>query len=77
MQADEQHARIILKHRLSAIAMMDIEIDDPDSRDAMLLLRVAGRDRHVGKEAESHGPIRLGMMPRRSRGGEGARELSA
>src|SRR5439155_23010118 len=68
VQADEELARIVLKAGLRAVAVVDVEIDDPDPLDRVFLLKITCGDGDVGEEAETHGALGFGMMAGRARG---------
>jgi len=60
------HAGIGPENLLRAVAVMDVEIDDRDALQAVPLLRMPRRDRHIVEEAETHGPRGLGMVAGRA-----------
>ena len=76
VEADEEDGRVVLEAGLRAVAVVDVEVDDRDAPDAVVALQVAGGDRDVGEEAESHRPVGLGVVARRADGGEGATRLA-
>lgn len=51
---------------LAAVAVMKVPIDNQDFFQAMFVPGIFGRQGDVIEQAESHGPIGFGMMPRRS-----------
>ena len=65
MERDEEDRVVAAEQFLGAVAVMDVEVDDGDSREPELLLGVPRRDRHVVDEAEAHRPPGERVVPRR------------
>src|SRR5215469_12625422 len=55
-----------LERRLSAIAVMDVEIDDGDPLEPMRLASPERADRDVIEKAKAHRAVGFGMVPRRT-----------
>ena len=70
---DEVNVRLILDQRLSAVAMMDIPVDDENALQSMFLARVVRGDGDVAEQAESHRAIVDSMMTGRPDGAKAAR----
>jgi hypothetical protein len=70
VQTDIQDRGILFKDVLGSIAMVDVPIEDGYLRQPVIALRVSCTNGNVIKEAETHGPVALGMMSRRSDGTE-------
>jgi len=70
---DEVDVGLILDQRLSAVAMVDVPVDDEDPLQTVLLARVVCGERDVPKEAESHRSIIDGVVSWRAHGGEAPR----
>ena len=62
---------------LGAIPVVNVEVDDRDFSYAMLLLQIPGGDGNIGEQAEPHGPVHLGVMPRAGGKPQSARLHSA
>lgn len=60
-----KHGRIEPEDVLGAVSVMDIPIDDQDPLHSILFLSVAGSNRRIVENAESHRPFARGMMTRR------------
>ena len=63
-KADHQHPRIVGKHFLGAITVMDIEVDNGYPLQAMHFHRMTGSDGHIVEEAKAHRLGRSCMMAR-------------
>jgi len=55
---------------------MHVPVDDQDPRQALLLLRVTGRDGDVVEQAEAHATLAAGVMPRRPHRAERVADLA-
>lgn len=66
----QEQAGIMLERGLGPVAMMNIKINDGDAGHAKRLTHTRSH-RHRGKQTETHGPVRLGVVARWSHGGEG------
>src|SRR6516225_5657878 len=64
-----------LESRLSAVAVMNIEIDDGDPVELVRRASVQRADGDVVEQTESHRTLGFGMMPRRAYGAEGVVRL--
>ena len=73
---DHQHARVVAKNILGAIAVVHIEVGHHHPLEPVLLERVGRAHRHVVEEAEPHGPAALGVMPGRPHAAEGVAHLA-
>jgi hypothetical protein len=71
MKTDVEHGGIVLKDVLCAVAMVDVPIEDCDLLCSMPLQGVTGSYCGIIEETESHRPVALCMMSRRSNGTEG------
>ena len=74
---DHQHARIVAKDILGAIAVVHIEVGHHHPLEAVLLERVGRAHRDVVEKAEPHGPPALGVMPGRPHAAEGVARLAS
>ena len=73
--ADEQHPRVVVEHRLGAVAVMRVEVEDPHP-----LAGVGERgsdDGDVRHQAETHRVRRRGVVARRPHGAERGGPLAA
>ena len=61
---------------LGAVAVMDVPVDDQDPTEPAGADEVLGRDGDVVEQAESHGPVALGVMAGRPDQGEGVADLA-
>ena len=71
MGAEEEDRGIAVEDVLRAVAVVHVPIDDEDAFDAVLLLRVAGRDGDVVEQAEAHAAAGIRMVsggPHRAEG---------
>ncbi len=62
---------IVVKGVLCPVSMVKVPVHHENSFHLMFLDGVHGADGHIVKEAESRGPVGLGMVPGRSHEGEG------
>jgi hypothetical protein len=76
VDAEIQNARVLIKDLLGSITMVDVPVNDRNLLEAVLSLKVSGTDRYIIKQAEPHGPIRFGMVPRWPESTEGVVDLS-
>ena len=65
MERDEQDRVVAADDRLGAVSVMHVPVDDRDTLDAELRLRVTCRDDGVGEDAEAHRPIGERVVARR------------
>ena len=65
VERDEQDRVVAADDRLGAVSVMHVPVDDRDTLDAELRLRVTGRDDGVGEDAEAHGSIGERVVARR------------
>lgn len=56
MGGEEVRVGILVEALLGSVAVVDIEIDDPDPLEAEFLLKMARPNGHVVEDAESHSP---------------------
>ena len=54
MKRHGEHARVVAKHRLGAVSVVHVEVDDRDAAETELELRVTRGDRDVAEDAEAH-----------------------
>ncbi len=59
---------------LSAVAVVDVPVDDEDSLQAVDLLKAAGGDGYIVKQAKAHGRVSLGVMAGRTHKAKGVGE---
>ena len=64
MQGDEEHRGVVAEDRLGAVPVVDVEVDDRDTGEAELGLRVARRDGDVAEDAEAHRGARERVVAR-------------
>jgi hypothetical protein len=62
VDADIQHPRIIFKHLLGPVAVMDIPVDDRHPRS--LRSQVSSGNCNVVQKAKTHGPVGGGVVTR-------------
>ena len=62
MRGAVEQVGVGLKHRLGAVAVMDVEIDHRDPAQPPACARVMGGDRGVVEQAEAHRLAGLGVM---------------
>ena len=74
--ADEQHRRVLLECMLSAVAVMNVPVQDHDLVQAVARLQVARQDGYVVQDAEAHGLVILCMVAGRSHQGEAVADFS-
>src|SRR4051794_22806043 len=66
MHREKVNRRVVVKNTLSAVAVVNIPVDDRDVFDLLILvLSVAGGDGDIVEQAKAHGVLRRSMMPRR------------
>src|SRR4030065_2360166 len=65
MGRNVEHGRILSEYLLSAVAVMDVQVDNGNPL-VSLLLKILRRDGYVVEVAESHPVVPSGMMSRRS-----------
>ena len=70
------HARFVFEDRLRAVAVVDVEIDDRDPRQAVAFERMRGGDGDVVEQAEAHRDVAGGMVPGRAHRAEGDVDLA-
>ena len=70
MRRGVEQAGIVLEDGLRAVAVMHVEIDHRDPREAVHLARPQRADRDIVEQAEPHRPAGLGMMAGRAHGAE-------
>ena len=68
MTADEQHTRVVVEHRLRAVAVVGVVVEDHDP--LALIGQRSGNDRDVGDHAETHRLDGGGVMAGRAYGTE-------
>jgi hypothetical protein len=68
MRRGVEQTAIRLKGCLRAITVVDIEIDDSHSGEAVRFARSQRTDSGIVEQAEAHSPLRLGMMARWTNG---------
>ena len=61
---------------LGAVAVVDVPVDDGHPLQTEVLQGVNRAQGHVIEKAEPHGPVPLGVMPRRPHGAEGVVHLA-
>ena len=61
-----QHALVIAKNILGAVAVMDIEVRDGHALQSIMFQRMRCSDRHVIEETETHGTTAFGVVPGRT-----------
>jgi hypothetical protein len=69
--AAEQHARLIAKNILGAVAVVNVKIDNGDALEPVLAQGMGGTDGDIIKDAKSHCAIALGVMPGRANAAKG------
>ena len=68
VQAAKKYRCIVFKGMLCSVAVVHVPIKYQDFIKTMFSLQVSTGDGHVIKQAETHRPIILGVMPRRPQG---------
>lgn len=63
IKAAHHHAPVMCKSLFGTIAVMDIEIDNGNTRQAMMLKRIVRGNRDIVEETKPHGLPWTGMMP--------------
>ncbi len=76
MHRDKEDAGIVLDEILGAVAVVDVEIEDGDTRKAVMVERVSCADGDAAQKAETHSRCPLGMVAGGTDGAEGARGLA-
>ncbi len=61
---DHHHPRVVAEDVLRAVAVVNVEVGDAHALQSMMIERVGGADRDVVEEAETHGVLTLGVVPR-------------
>mmetsp|Transcript_95035 Transcript_95035/g.271753 ORF Transcript_95035/g.271753 Transcript_95035/m.271753 type:complete len:209 (-) Transcript_95035:404-1030(-) len=77
VSAEVKDTRVVLKHVLSAVAVVNVPVDDEHALDAPLLARHRRRYRYVVEEAKSLAAVRLGVVARRPYDRHAVRALAA
>ncbi|QTK79417.1 hypothetical protein AT6N2_C1719 [Agrobacterium tumefaciens] len=62
----EQHGCVVPEDILRTVAVMHVPVDDGDTLRAVRLLRMAGGNRHIVEQTETHGLGGLGMVAGRA-----------
>ena len=70
VERDVQHGGVVVEHPLRAVPVMHVVVDDRDPLEPRRARR-GRRHRDAVEQTETHGPIRLGVMPRRTNQGHG------
>ena len=70
MSGEVEDGRFFVESVLSAVAMVDVEINDKHPFQPFFLQSEAGGHRHVVEEAEAHASCRQGMVTWRPHQGE-------
>ena len=65
MRRDVQDVGIVVEHRLCAVAVVHVDVDDRDAFETAGAHRRRG-DRNIVEQAEPHRSIRFGVVPRRT-----------
>ena len=65
VERDREHRRVVREQRLRAVSMVNVEVDDGDSLEPELELRVAGGNGDVREDAEAHRSRLERVVPRR------------
>ena len=65
VQRGEEHRIVAAEDRLGAVPLVDVDVDDRDSRQAELRLRVPRGDRNVVHETEAHRTLGERVVPGR------------
>ena len=76
MGRDVEHVRIVFEDVLGSVAMMNVPVEDEDTRRGAVGLQCTHSDCHVIEEAETHGARSFRVMSRRPHCGEAAVDLS-
>ena len=76
MGGDEQDIFAVVKGLLSAIPVVDVEVNHQDALQPEAVQGVGGAQGHVAEEAKTHGPVGFGVVSRRPDKGKAIVDLA-